>query len=358
MPSSGAGEKTEQATPKRRRDERKKGNVFSSKDLVSAFFILAVFSVINAFGRQMLTALYNSMQYWVGLSGNPFALTDAALRAMLVEVLRTILVVAGPIMLVSILVNVLLTGAQTRFLFSTEALKPKFNRLSPISGIKRMFSLRSLVEVIKSLLKIAVICAIIYDNITGSLQKIARLYDVDIQSAVLYLCSTVYSTVLSIAVVFVLLGVADLLYQWWDYEKNLRMTKQEVKEEYKQLEGNPQIKSKIRQKQQEMARRRMMQEVPNADVVIRNPTHYAIAIRYEPEKNHAPQVVAKGADQVALKIIQIAEENKITLTENRPLARALYEEVDIGREIPPSFYQEVAEILAWVYDLKNKKISY
>ena len=180
----------------------------------------------------------------------------------------------------------------------------------------------------------------------------------DIKTAILYLCSTVYSAVTSIAIVFIGLGVADLLYQWWEYEKNLRMTKQEVKEEYKQMEGNPQIKGKIRQKQQEMARRRMMQDVPGADVVIRNPTHFAVAIRYDPEQNHAPLVVAKGADQVAFKIIELAEENKVTLTENKPLARALYSEVDIGREIPAAFYQEVAEILAWVYDLKNKKIGY
>lgn len=356
MPSAGAGEKTEQATPKRRRDERKKGNVFSSKDLVAAFFILFTFLTMSALGEWMLSTLYNSMTYWLSRSDGRLVLTQSVLTEILLECIKVILLVAGPIMLVAILVNVIFTGAQTRFIFSREALKPKFNRLNPLEGIKRLFSLRSLVEVIKSLLKIAVISALIYDKISKSIRTIAKLFDVDIQAAVLYLCTQVFSVVMVIAVVFIILGIFDLLYQWWEHEKNMRMTKQEVKEEFKQMEGDPQIKGKIRQKQQEMARRRMMEQVPNADVIIRNPTHFAVAIQYNPDKNHAPVVIAKGADHVAFKIIELAEEHKITLTENKPLARALYSEVDLGREIPPAFYQEVAEILAWVYDLKKKRL--
>ena len=194
--------------------------------------------------------------------------------------------------------------------------------------------------------------------VKDKLAQIVSLFDVDIKVAVVYLCSAIYSVVITIAVVFIFLGILDLAYQWWEYEKNLKMTKQEIKEEYKQMEGDPQIKGKIKQKQREMSQARMMQEVPNADVVIRNPTHFAVAIKYDIEENNAPVVVAKGMDIIALKIIEIAEENKVVLTENRPLARALYENVEIGQEIPQEFYHEVAEVLAFVYDLKNKKLTY
>lgn len=358
MASGGGGEKTEQATPKKKRDERKKGNVFSSKDLVAAFFIILMFLTIKVLGKFMYTALYNSMSFWLSVCDGSYPLTDEAAIPIMVEVIKVFVIVAGPLLIMSILINVIFTGAQTRFIFSTEALKPKFSRLNPIEGFKKLFSIRSVVELVKSLIKIAVIAWIIFNDISGEIYHIAALFDVDISSAFLYMCSTLFSTVINIGVIFILLGIVDLFYQWWDYEKNLKMTKQEVKEEYKQMEGDPQIKGKIKQKQREMAQRRMMQEVPTADVIIRNPTHYAIAVRYDPDKNLAPVVVAKGADLVAMKIIEIAEAHDITMTENKPLARALYDKVDIGREIPPEFYQTVAEILAWVYDLKNKPMPY
>ena len=358
MASSGTGEKTEQATPKKKRDERKKGNVFSSKDLVAAFFILIIFYTIKILGKMMLSMLFNSMIYWLKVCDGSYVLSEDKIVPLLIEVCKTIFIVAGPLLIVSGFINIIFTGAQTKFIFSTEALKPKFSRMNPIEGIKKLFSMRSLVEIVKSLLKIAIVSAIIYSQIKGSIKDIAKLYDVDILSSVMYLCSAVFSTVMSISFVFIGLGILDLGYQWWDYEKNMKMTKQEVKEEYKQMEGDPQIKGKIKQKQREMSQKRMMQEVPKADVIIRNPTHYAIAVRYEPEKNNAPIVVAKGADRVAMKIIEIAKDHDITMTENKPLARALYDEVDIGREITGEFYQEVAEILAWVYDLKNKPMPY
>ena len=358
MAGGGGGEKTEQATPKKKKDERKKGNVFSSKDLVAAFFILIVFFTIKILGKFMLTTLFNSMKYWLSVCDGSFKVTTDTMSVILIESAKVVLIVAGPIMLASIAVNVLFTGAQTRFVFSMEALKPKFSRMSPIEGFKKLFSIRSLVEVVKSLIKIAVISAIIYNQIKGSIVQIAKLFDVDLMAAVLYLCSSVFSAVMSIGVVFIGLGILDVGYQWWEHEKNMKMTKQEVKEEYKQMEGDPQIKGKIKQKQREMAQMRMMQDVPNADVIVRNPTHYAIAIKYDPEKNNAPMVIAKGADFVASKIIEIATEHDIAMTENKPLARALYDAVDVGREIPGDFYQEVAEILAWVYDLKKKPLPY
>ena len=357
MASGGGGEKTEHATPKRKKDERKKGNVFSSQDLVAAFFILIVFFTIKIFSKSMYVNLTESMTYWINLSGGATAITQDDTKQILSQAMKTILTVGGPLFVVGVVVPIIFTGLQTRFVFSMEALKPKFSRLNPIEGIKKLFSMRSLVELVKNLIKIAIISSVIYNEIKDRLIDIVKLFDVDIIVAVIYLCSAIFSIVMTISVIFIFIGVADVLYQWWEYEKNLKMSKQEVKEEFKQMEGDPQIKGKIKQKQREMSQARMMQEVPTADVIIRNPTHFAIAVRYDPDKNHAPAVIAKGMDFVALKIIEIAEKNNVIMQENKPLARALYDAVEIGQEIPEEFYHSVAEILAFVYDLKQKKLS-
>ncbi|MFA5657792.1 MAG: flagellar biosynthesis protein FlhB [Oscillospiraceae bacterium] len=356
MAGGATGEKTEQATPKRKKDERKKGNVFSSKDLVTAFFIIFVFLTIKVFSKIMYQGLYQNMSYWIDIAGKMPELTTETITNIFLNSCKTVLLVAGPVLTVGVLIPIIFTGLQTRFIFSMEALKFKFSRLNPLEGIKKLFSLRSLVELIKSLMKIAIIASIIYDSLKDEFPKIISLTDVEIKASVVYLASAVFSTVMSIAIVFIFLGILDLVYQWWEYEKNLKMTKQEVKEEYKQMEGDPQIKSKIKQKQREMSQARMMQEVPKADVVIRNPTHFAVAIVYDPDKNRAPIVVAKGADRIALKIIEIAQENNINCTEDKPLARGLYDAVEIGQEIPEEFYHAVAEVLAFVYSLKNKTI--
>ena len=358
MANSGAGEKSEKATPKRKKDERKKGNVFSSEDFSSAFFIIIVFITINVFSNSMYTNLTQSLRNFITISSNFSDLSKEDLTYIFKEGFKTVLLVAGPIFIVGILVPIIFTGIQTKFVFSMEAVKFKFSKLNPLEGIKKLFSIRSIVELVKNLLKLAIISSIIYNQMKKRLVEIVNLFDVDVKVAIVYLCSAIFSTVISIAIIFVFLGILDYAYQWWEYEKNLKMTKQEIKEEYKQMEGDPQIKGKIRQKQREMSQARMMQEVPNADVIIRNPTHFAVAVKYDPEKNHAPMVVAKGMDLIALKIIEIATENDVSMTENRPLARALYDAVEIGQEIPEEFYHEVAEILAFVYDLKQKKLSY
>ena len=351
-----AGEKTEKATPKRKQDERKKGNVFSSKDFAAAFFILILFLTLKIAAPFMYENLARGLKDFISISSDFRELTNESLKQLFISATKTILLVTGPIFIVGIAAPVIFTGIQTKFLFSMSAIKPKFSRLNPIEGIKKLFSLRSLVELFKNLLKLAVISAIIYNEVSKRMKEIISLFDVSPKLAIPYVASAIFSAVIVIAIIFVFLGIFDIGYQWWEYEKNLKMTKQEVKEEYKQMEGDPQIKGKIKQKQREMSQARMMQEVPTADVIIRNPTHFAIAIRYDVDKDFAPKVVAKGQDRIALKIIDIATEHNITCTENKPLARALYESVDLGREIPEKFYHEVAEILAFVYDLKNKMI--
>lgn len=358
MAAGPAGEKTEKATPKRKRDERKKGNVFSSNDFTAALFILIMFLTLRIFSTSMYKNLAEGMMSFIDMSGKYAELSQETLNYVFRNAAKIVFTVAGPAFIVGVLAPVIFTGIQTRFIFSMEAVKPKFSRLNPLTGIKRLFSLRSTIELIKNLIKLAIISSIIYSQVKDRLTEIISFFDIDPRVAIVYLCSSIFSAVMTIAIIFMFLGILDFGYQWWEYEKNLRMTKQEIKEEYKQMEGDPEIKGKIKQKQREMSRARMMQEVPTADVVIRNPTHFAVAIKYDPEKNHAPAVVAKGMDLVALKIIEIAQENDVTLTENRPLARALYDSVEIGQEIPEEFYHEVAEILAFVYDLKQKKLTY
>lgn len=234
---------------------------------------------------------------------------------------------------------------------------PKFSRLNPIEGFKKMFSLRGIIELLKSLAKIIVLGYIIWLQFRDEFWSFPRLIDMEPLQAMAFTGNMVLEIAKSAALVMVFVAAADYFYQWWDYEKNLRMSKQELKEEYKQTEGDPQVKGKIRERQQAQARQRMMQKVPGADLVIRNPTHYAVAIQYDPERNNAPVVVAKGADSLALRIVAVAEENGVFVTENKPLARGLYEAVDLDREIPDRFYQPVAELLAFVYSLKKKELK-
>ncbi len=352
-----AGEKTEKATPKRKRDERKKGNVFSSKDLVAAFTIILFFAILNIFGKSMFERVASCMIFWFSALSEVPIFTQESITEIFKQLATTVILFLLPIMVVSVVAPIIFTGMQTKFLFSKEALKPKFSRLNPIQGVKNLISLRSVVELLKNLLKLAIIVAIIYNEMSDNLGKMLSMTDVEPASAVVYTATTVFSAVISISIIFIFLGIADLFYQWYEYEKKMKMTKQEVKEEYKQMEGDPQIKGAIKQRQRAMAQARMMQDVPDADVVIRNPTHFAIAIKYDPDKNTAPVVLAKGMDFIALKIIEVATQHNVSMQENKPLARALYDNVNVGQQIPEEFYQEVAEVLAFVYSLKNKMIK-
>ena len=266
-------------------------------------------------------------------------------------------VAAMPLLLVCGAVSVIATLAQTRGLFTMKSAAPKFSRLNPIEGIKKMFSMRGVVELLKSLAKIIVLGYIIWLQFRDEFWAFPRLMDMEPLQGMAFTANIVLEIAKSAAIVMVFVAAADYFYQWWDYEKNLRMSKQELKEEYKQTEGDPQVKGKIRERQQAQARQRMMQKVPGADVVIRNPTHFAVALKYDPQRSSAPVVVAKGADSLALRIVAVAQENGVFITENKPLARGLYEAVDLDREIPDRFYQPVAEVLAFVYSLKKKELK-
>lgn len=352
-----AGEKTEKATSKRKQDERKKGNIFKSADLVTAFSLLITFYSLKMLGPFILQTTQALIRQYFAAAATQKAITDADTRIFLIDACRVIGLTALPLLLISGLTAIVLTMAQTRMLVTTESIKFKFSHLNPISGIKKMFSLRSFVELVKAGAKISVLLYIVYEKFIDYLPKFRTFIDMEINEALGVVSEFIMSVVLTASVIFLLLGVMDYAYQWWEYEKNLRMSKQEIKEEYKHTEGDPLIKGRIRELQRKRAMSRMMQNVPKADVVIRNPTHYAVAIAYNPDHDRAPVVLAKGTDLVALRIVTIAEEHKVTTLENKPLARGLFDAVDLGREIPEQFYQPVAEVLAFVYSLKQKDLK-
>lgn len=347
--------KTEKATPKKRKDERKKGNTFQSKDAISIVVLIAAFLAISQAGGFIAIQVHNLYLDQLGRVASVHELSAPILFSIMIESFKVFILSALPIMLIISATVILMTGVQTRFLVSADLIKFKYSRISIIQGTKRLFSLRAVVELVKSLVKISVIIAIIYINLKEILMVTPNLLGADIAETILFLKDRILSLVFGICIIFVAVAILDYVYQWYEYENKLKMSKQEVKDEYKQTEGDPFIKGKIKEKQQRMSMNRMIQNVPTADVIIRNPTHFAVALKYNIEKDAAPIVVAKGQDYMALTIIRVAEEHKITIVENRPLARSLYEQVDVNDFIPFVFYQTVAELMAWVYGERKGK---
>ena len=352
-----AGEKPEKATPKRKQDERKKGNVFQSREIVIVFSLLASFYGLQFLGPYMINAIQQCIRDFFNEAATVRELGYSEVILYFIDGCGVFLVAAMPMLLICAFVTIVCTMAQTRGLFTMKSAAPKFSRLNPIEGIKKMFSMRGVVELLKSLAKIIVLGYIIWLQFRDEFWAFPRLMDMEPLQGMAFTANIVLEIAKSAAIVMAFVAAADYFYQWWDYEKNLRMSKQELKEEYKQTEGDPQVKGKIRERQQAQARQRMMQKVPGADVVIRNPTHFAVALKYDPQRSSAPVVVAKGADSLALRIVAVAQENGVFITENKPLARGLYEAVDLDREIPDRFYQPVAEVLAFVYSLKKKELK-
>ncbi|WP_313798665.1 flagellar biosynthesis protein FlhB [Cytobacillus sp.] len=348
-----SGEKTEKATPKKRQDSRKKGQVAKSQDVNTAISLLAVFLFFLFAGSYMKDIVLYLMRH----SFQEFMLTDlteANVQSVFLSILKELVLLLGPIMFVALIAGVASNYMQVGFLFSTEVIQPKLEKLDPIKGFKRIFALRAIVELLKSMLKIGFVGLVTFMVLWGNIDEILILSQKSVGAALETIGNLTIKMGLFASVVLLFLSLLDYLYQKYDFEKNIRMSKQDIKDEYKNIEGDPLIKSKIKQRQREMAMRRMMQEVPNADVVITNPTHYAVALKYDETKSDAPYVVAKGVDFVAQKIKLIAKEKDIITVENRPLARALYSQADIGDAIPEEFFKAVAEILAYVYRTKKK----
>lgn len=348
-------EKTEKATPKKRRDQRKEGNVLQSKEIVTAVSVLGIFSAMRlllGFISKSILAYYTQSFEQLGST----MVNEDTIMSIFLDVITVIVITVLPICFIAMVLGIIPTIAQTKGLFTMKALQPKFSRLNPLSGIKKLFSLQSIVGILKGLIEVIIISVVIYNEISARLPKFVALMNAGVMQGITYAAMTIYDMVMLICIMLVFVAAADFLFQWWQFEKKLKMSKQEVKEEFKQMEGDPQIKSKIKQRQQQMATQRMMHDVPAADVVVRNPTHYAVALKYDQDKNNAPQVVAKGKDFLAQRIVTVAEENDVMTIENPPLARSLYSMVDVGREIPAELYNAVAEVLTVVYREKHKTL--
>lgn len=355
MPDS-SEEKTEKPTAKKRNDQRKEGNIFQSKDIVIAFSLILTFYAFRLLYSITKESLTDFMESFFSLIGTQKTIVISDTSKYFIDGCLTFIKAAFPLLLIAGASAIIATVAQTKGLVTFKSIKPKFSRMNPISGMKNMVSLKGMVELLKSIVKIVFLFYIIYSNISGKIGDLPKFIDMTIDGAVGQIGSILWSIITKVAIAYAFLAGFDYLYQRWSYEKSIKMTKQEVKEEYKMTEGDPKIKGQIKAKQREMSRQRMMQAVPQADVVIRNPTHFAVALKYSSKINNAPVVIAKGADSLALKIIEIAEQHNITILENKPLARALYSEVDVDREIPQEFYSPVAEVLAYVYSLKEKDL--
>ncbi len=353
------GEKTEEPTSKKLDDARKKGQVALSRELATAGTLFALFIMVRLLSEFIGNVFKNTFQYAYGYIPELIKLYDGQLqfttfKMIINHILIIIVLAAGPFFIAGIVVSLLCDYLQIGFKVTPEPLKPKFDKLNPINGFKKVFSVRALFELGKSLLKLVLIIVVIYTYFSGLDFSLYILYDMPLTQAIGLMGTTVVNLGIRISAVYLIIAIIDIIYQKRKHHKDMMMTKQEVKDEYKNTEGDPQIKGKQRQRMREAAQRRMMQELPKADVVITNPTHYAVAILYEADKYDAPRVIAKGSDYLAQKIKEIAKENDVEIVENKPLARMLYANVEIGEFVPPELYKAVAEVLAFVYHLKGK----
>ncbi len=346
-------DKTEEATPKKKSDSRKKGQIARSKDVGVALTMVVCTIAVSACWNMMINGFKEVMIYFLQLptldNFDKLSLTGISITVIM-RVAYGLLPIALPIMVGGIIASLMQTG----FLITGEPLKPSFGKLNPLSGIKNMISKRSLVDLCKNLIVISIVSIIAYRYISSNYQQIISMSNIYLPSLNVEIKNLVLGIFKQICIVLIVIAAIDYFVQFKMHNQDLKMSKQEVKEEYKQQEGDPQLKGKIKQKQREMSRQRMMQSVSDATVVITNPTHLAIALKYEEGTDmEAPKVLAKGADYLALKIKSIAKENEIPIIENKPLARMMYDKVEIDNDIPPELYQGVAEILAIVMKIKK-----
>ena len=352
------GEKTEVPTAKKLNDARKEGQVAKSKEIITALMLLALFVVIKFYignlGQQMIecfSEFYDLFGKIIGNSEYGMRMVDAT--GVVSLGLTTVLNMIVPFIALAVVIAILGNALQQKWMVTTKPLQPKLSKISPISGLKRMFNVKQRFEVGKSVAMIAVMCYVIYTTVKDKLGVLYTFYNISLYEALEIVGDIIVDLGIKISAVFLVIGFVDLIYQRHKFKEDMKMTKQEVKDEFKNTEGDPQVKGQIRRRMQQVSRRRMMEALPQADVVITNPTHFAVALKYEANKGQAPVVIAKGADYLAFDIKAKAKEYGIEIVENKPLARILYNNVEIGAQIPPELYQAVAEVLAFVYSLKN-----
>ncbi len=344
--------KSEAPTPKRREEARERGQVARSTELASALSLLGLLVVLEMSGTYMMAEITKIARYaWGGLG--TFAFDDTEVRRQTLTFFLEMLLVAGPMLLGALVIGVASNVMQFGFLFAPDALALRWENLSPARGFERIFSRRTAVEVLKSFLKIGVIGTVAWSCVSGKVPKLMTLMDTNLAVFFSAVAGTAATLVLRVGLVTLALALLDFFYQRWEYEESLKMSKQEIKDERRQMEGDPLIKARIRRLQQEAARRRMFAELPNADVVITNPTHLAVALKYDGASMDAPVVLAKGARLMAARIKAVAREHGIPVMENKPLARALYRSVPVGAAVPNALFGAIAEVLAYVYQARG-----
>jgi flagellar biosynthetic protein FlhB len=353
MPETGGQERTEKATPKRRRDARKKGQVAQSRELSSVMILMTALGFFYFAGSWIFDSL---LQVIGGVYGHLDTLRlDAVseVNAFSVEIFKKVLLILIPFFVPILIAGMAGNIGQIGFEFHGEPMSPKLTRLNPIAGLKKLVSLRSMVEVIKSVIKILFIGGIAFGIVKNETTAMPALMQQEVVDILLFIGRVAFKIFFFVCLALIVLAFLDYAYQRWQYEQSLKMTKQEVKDERRQIEGDPKVKGRIRRVQLELARRRMMEAVPEADVVITNPVHLAVALKFDAAKMIAPTIVAKGSGYVAERIKEIARSHQVPIVENKPLAQALHKMAEIGEFIPVELYRAVAEVLAYVYRLKG-----
>ena len=351
------GDKSEEPTPHRLREAREKGQVAKSKEITTAFLLLLSYFLFRYLGEFMWQNLAEMAQAIFQLlpEAKDFSLVFAGY--LLLIGLRAMAFVLLPIFAITFLAALLAEALQTGFVFSLDPLTPKLERVNPLEGFKRMFSMQGFVELIKSLLKIVIVFYIAWYAARDDLAYIIILIEAHPWQAIVLGGDIAYRIAIRVGLFYILIAILDYFYRRWEYMRNLKMTKQEVKEEYKRLEGDPLIKQRMRELQRQVAYQRMMSAVPQADVVVTNPTHIAVALKYNQSKMKAPLVLAKGERKVAEEIRRIAEAHEISVIQNEPLARSIYRTTRVNQEVPPELYQAIAEVLAYVYEIKRDRAT-
>jgi flagellar biosynthetic protein FlhB len=346
-------DKTEAATPKRRTDARNKGTVAKSMDLNTALVLLVCMYVIKISGGFMMQGLSGILRDTLSGFGHAYITQDTVWGLARDYGIRT-LVICAPVVLSAGLVGFSVNVMQVGFHASAQSMTPDLNKMNPITGMQKLFSTKGLVEIVKSMVKVGLVGYVVYTFLRAELPGFTKLADMSVEASASLIAVLCWRMLLKACAVMAIIAIIDYMYQRYQYEQSVKMTKQEVKDEYRLQEGDPQIKGRIRQKQRQMAKQRMMKDVPKADVIITNPTHLAVAIQYDSEQMSAPVVVAKGQRLVAQKIKEVAAANGVPIVESKPVARALYQAVEVGDRVPEELYQAVAEILAYVYRLSEK----
>jgi flagellar biosynthesis protein FlhB len=349
-------ERSEQATPRRREQARDKGQVARSTELNSALMILLGCASLLALGPHIVGTSEEMMRHLLANAGS-YGGSTANLNLLYSDSLMKFLLILAPVFAAMMVIGLVSNVAQVGFHVSTKALEPKLEKLNFIAGIGRMFTMRSVVTGARDTIKLGIIGIVAYKVIKSESDQFFALSDMSVPQLSATIGKVALLIAIKIGVAILVLAILDYLYQKWEFERSIRMSVQEIKEEYKDTEGSPQVKSRIRQIQREMARKRMMEDVPKADVVITNPTHYAVALKYDVDRMNAPYVIAKGQNLIAQRIKQIAMECEIPVIEDRQLAQALFKLCDVGEMVPQSLYRAVAEVLAYVYRLKGKVMS-